>query len=117
MKIRHVSLAALLTGTIVAACGSPMNVKAREDALRVELAKAQQMGGKDCAPDEYARSEAQLEFALLEIKQGDFIRAEDHLEEGFKAAKNAQRGVKNCSRVTIKTPTPTSTPVVVVKTP
>ena len=130
------SLAALFTLSVaaLAACGDPITVRARQDALKKELAEAKELGAKDCAPEEYARSQAQYEFALLEIDQGDYIRATDHLEEGFKAAKAAQRGAKNCNRaivvkatpkptvVVVLTPTPTPTPastpiVVVVATP
>ena len=114
--------AAYLLGTVtiasalLAACGSPVNVRAREDALRTELAKAQAMGAKDCSPEELARSQAQLEFALIEVKQGDYIRAEDHLEEGFRMAKAAQRGARNCDRAIVVKATPKPT-VVVVLTP
>ena len=101
---------------VAAACGSPTNVKAREDALRTELAKATQMGARDCAPEEFARAQAQLDFALIEIKQGDYIRAEDHLEEGFKNAKASQRGAKDCKRAVVLKATPKPT-IVVVLTP
>ena len=105
-----------LGSAVLAACGNPTNVRARQDALNTELAKARSMGAKDCAPEEFARSEAQLEFALIEIKQGDYIRAEDHLEEGFRMAKAAQRGAKNCDRAIVVKATPKPT-VVVVLTP
>ncbi len=109
LGFRAAALAGLATSAL-AACGSPANIKAREDALRSELARAQAMGAKECAPEELARSESQLDFAMMELKQGDYIRAEDHLEEGFRMAKAAQRGAKNCERVAKATPTPTPTP-------
>ncbi len=108
--LAFVSLASLIA---LASCGSPNNVKAREDSLRTELAKAQAMNAKDCAPEEFARAQSSLEFAQIEKRQGDYIRAEDHLEEGFRMAKAAQRGVKNCKQVVIAK----TTPVVVVRTP
>lgn len=130
----YLAITSALSLSALAACGNPITVRARQDALKEELKKATEMGAKDCAPEEYARSQAQMEFALLEIDQGDYIRATDHLEEGFKAAKAAQRGAKNCDRaivvkatpkptvVVVLTPTPTPTPVatpivVVVATP
>lgn len=125
--VAYLSLSSILALAALAACGSPINVKARQDALKTELAKATALGAKDCAPEEFARSQAQMEFARIEIDQGDYIRAEDHLEEGFRMAKAAQRGAKNCGRTIVvkATPkptvvvvlTPTPTPVVVVATP
>lgn len=118
--MKRLLLAGALGGSALlalASCGSPQNVKAREDALRLELAKAQAMNAKDCAPEEFARAQASLEFAQIEKRQGDYIRAEDHLEEGYRYAKAAQRGVKNCKQVIIAKATPTPTPVVVVRTP
>lgn len=112
-----VLLATLSVFSVTAACGSPTTVRAREDALKLELAKAKSMGARDCAPEEFARAEAQLDFALLEIGQGDYIRAEDHLEDGFRMAKAAQRGVRNCKKAIVVKATPTPTPVVVVRTP
>lgn len=118
MRLPTKVLFATLAGTLaLSACGSPTNVKAREDALRLELAKAKSMGGRDCAPEEMARAESQLVFAQMEVKQGDYIRAEDHLEEGFRMAKAAQRGVKNCKQQVVVKATATPTPVVVVRTP
>jgi outer membrane protein OmpA-like peptidoglycan-associated protein len=112
----YTSLSAVLALAVLAACGSPITVKARQDALKTEIAKATELGAKDCAPEEYARSQAQLEFAHIEIDQGDYIRAEDHLEEGFRMAKAAQRGAKNCDRAIVVKATPKPT-VVVVLTP
>lgn len=118
MRFRLLLLGAIVTVPLAfAACGNPGTVKAREDALRTELAKAQSMGAKDCAPEELAKAEANLEFGQIEIKQGDYIRAEDHFEEGFKMAKAAQRGVRNCKRAVVAMNTPTPKPVVVVLTP
>lgn len=127
--VAYSALSAVVALAALAACGSPITVKARQDALKVEIAKATELGAKDCAPEEFARSQAQLEFAHIEIDQGDYIRAEDHLEEGFRMAKAAQRGAKNCDRaivvkatpkptvVVVLTPTPTATPIIVVATP
>jgi|SRR5579859_3849401 len=97
------------------ACGTPSLVQRREDELKTELAKAQSMGAKDCAPEELASAEANLDFGVLEEKSGDYIRAEDHFEMGFRMAKAAQRGVRNCKRAIIATPT--SPKVIVFSTP
>jgi len=117
MRLRSASLVALfLSLAALAACGNPINVRARQDALKIEIAKATELGAKDCAPEEFAKSQAQMDFAIIEIEQGDYIRAEDHLEEGFRMAKAAQRGAKNCSRAIVVKATPKPT-VVVVLTP
>src|SRR5687768_8681044 len=101
MTIRSVAYTALVFASglaIAAACGSPTNVRAGEDACKIERGKAKELGAKDCAREEFARSQAQMEFAKIEIEQGDYSRAEDHLTEGFRMAKAAQRGAKNCDR-------------------
>src|SRR2546423_7147501 len=102
---------------ILAACGDASLVKRRQDELRTELAKAQSMGAKDCAPEELAKAEANLDFGELEMKGGDYMRAEDHFEDGFRAAKAAQRGVRNCKRTIIATASPTPKPIIVMFTP
>lgn len=74
MKLR-VGLA-LLTG--VAAC-APSLVERRVDELRAVVTEAERRGAASCAPVELALSSVHLEFAQLELRQGDEPRAERHL--------------------------------------
>lgn len=103
----------------VSCIANPRAIKDRQDKLRVEIAEASQLGAKDCAPEVFASAEAQLVFSDLELAQGDYMRAEEHITQGFRMARAAARGAKNCDKkiVVMTTQTPTPTPLVIVQTP
>lgn len=121
MKLRWrvplLAVVAALGGLV--SCANPRALKDRQDKLRLEIAEASQLGAKDCAPEVFARAESQLVFSDLELAQGDYLRADEHITEGFRMARAAIRGAKNCDKkiVVMTTSTPTPTPVVVVTTP
>lgn len=55
------------------------------------VGKARRAGAYRCAPRELAQAQAQLEFARAEVQQGDYDRANAHLERSELNAKAAQR--------------------------
>lgn len=61
-----------------AACASSL-VERRVDELRAIVEEAQRQGAGRCAPAELALSSVHLEFAQLELREGDLERAERHL--------------------------------------
>ena len=72
---RHVSTLLLLA---LSGCG-PSLIERRADELRSIVAEAQSRGAASCAPVELALSSVHLEFAQLELREGDEARAERHL--------------------------------------
>jgi hypothetical protein len=82
---------ALLGG--LAAC-APSLVERRVDELRGIVAEAQRRGAGSCAPVELALSSVHLEFAQLELREGDEPRAERHLIVAEPNGKAALRRTK-----------------------
>lgn len=64
--------------TMAAGCASSL-LERRVDELRNVIADATKHGAARCAPVELALSSVHLEFAELELRQGDAQRAEQHL--------------------------------------
>lgn len=63
----------------LAACTEAYVLQGRIDGLREVASQAKEQGGIRCAPLELALAEANLEFAELELDQGDQVRAAKHL--------------------------------------
>jgi outer membrane protein OmpA-like peptidoglycan-associated protein len=71
--------AALLVLALGASCTEANMLRGHIDGLREVAAQAKERGGVNCAPEELALAEANLEFAELELAQGDPTRAREHL--------------------------------------
>jgi hypothetical protein len=82
------SASVLLIGVSACASGS---VARRADALEQIVASASQRGALQCAPEELALARVHLEFARLELSQGDPHKAERHLTLAEPNAKAALR--------------------------
>jgi hypothetical protein len=74
-------------------CAGSM-VQQRMDELRTTLEEAERRGAARCAPVELALSSVHLEFARLELREGDEQRAERHLVVAEPNGKAALRRTK-----------------------
>jgi hypothetical protein len=75
---------------LLGACASTAIVT-RADELERIVAAATQRGARECAPQELALAKVNLEFARLELSQGDRHRADHHLTLAEPNAKAALR--------------------------
>jgi hypothetical protein len=78
---------------LLGACTASL-VERRIDELRTTLADAERRGAGSCAPVELALSSVHLEFAQLELREGDEQRAERHLVVAEPNGKAALRRTK-----------------------
>jgi OmpA-OmpF porin, OOP family len=72
-------------------CGHAQTVDGGIDGVRYRLEQVLSAGAYYCAPRELALARAHLEFARVELTQGDPRSAEDHLEEAELNARAAER--------------------------
>ena len=59
--------------------------------VREEIEKARKSGAYTCAPKELALAVSHVDFAETELGEGDFLRAQEHMDV---AIENAQAAVK-----------------------
>jgi OOP family OmpA-OmpF porin len=91
----HLSLA--LAGVLCgAACLTGPQVKNELRSVRTDVDKARASGAVRCAPRELALAEANADFADAELEQGNFMRANAHLEEAQENARRALEMSKGC---------------------
>jgi OOP family OmpA-OmpF porin len=75
----------------VAACGRAREVDRGLVGVRLRLEQVLAAGGYTCAPRELALSRAHLEFARVDLAQGDPSGADEHLREAALNARAAAR--------------------------
>jgi hypothetical protein len=92
-RVEHLQVG--LSLCLLGACTGSL-VERRIDELRATLADAERRGAAHCAPVELALSSVHLEFAQLELREGDEQRAERHLivaePNGKAALRRTQEG-------------------------
>jgi outer membrane protein OmpA-like peptidoglycan-associated protein len=74
----------------LAGCGASLPTAPRFVSLRRAIALVTEDGAYGCAPRELALARANLQFAQIELDQGDTARAEQHLEEAQEQVGAAQ---------------------------
>ncbi len=84
--MRASSLVLLL---LVSGCYSGAALRASGDVIKVDLERARRAGAMRCAPKELATAEANLDFALGELEEGNSMRAHDHIGVADVASKKA----------------------------
>jgi outer membrane protein OmpA-like peptidoglycan-associated protein len=65
--------------SVFVACATPRVSSARLNGLRQAIDEVTRAGAYRCAPRELALARANLEFATVELRQGDPMRAEEHV--------------------------------------
>jgi outer membrane protein OmpA-like peptidoglycan-associated protein len=91
---------ALLCGLALSlcACGTTLSlVRGDYDLLRAELHQAKAAGAMECSGRELAQAQLAYRFASLELGQGDFDRAAQHLAEGRSAVAVALSASASCA--------------------
>jgi len=84
VTVRRAALLLLLAP----ACAG-LELRGEITGIRDVAQKASERGAKKCSPKELALAEANIEFATLELDQGNYIRARDHLAIAEKNARLA----------------------------
>ena len=86
------SFSLLLIATLSSACVGP-GIATQAEVVRIDIAKAKKSGAYECAPVHLAKAEAHVDFTEAELAEGDFIRAQEHIniaiEEKTLALKNS----------------------------
>jgi outer membrane protein OmpA-like peptidoglycan-associated protein len=79
-------------------------IAAQSDVVRVDIEKARKSGAYRCAPRELAMAETEVDFAETELAQGNFIRAQAHIDVAVENVNAALANSKGCGpkRVLIK---------------
>jgi len=75
----------------VLSCVGP-GIATKADVVRQDIERAKKSGAYTCAPEELALAETNVDFAENELAQGDFIRAQQHIDI---AVTNAQLAIAN----------------------
>jgi outer membrane protein OmpA-like peptidoglycan-associated protein len=103
----------------MAACAAGGKLTKTAESVKVDVEKARKSGAARCAPRELAAAEANLEFGLDEIDQGNASEASSHLKKAESSVKRALEMSKTCgpAQVTIRpsTPPPPKKAVVIEK--
>jgi outer membrane protein OmpA-like peptidoglycan-associated protein len=102
--VRRARAAAALALALLAGCATAGKLAKTAEAVKVDVEKAKKSGAARCAPRELAAAEADLEFGLAEIDQGDPSAASGHLKSAERSVKKALDLSKTCApaQVTIK---------------
>ena len=93
MKIHILSL---VTALVCAGCYSGPQIRASGDVIRTDIERAKRSGAMRCAPKELATAEANLDFALGELDEGNSSRAHEHILEAEAASKQAIMLSREC---------------------
>ncbi len=96
-------MAAAVMSVAVVGCVGP-GLYTQADVVRSDIDKARKSGAYQCAPRELALAESNVDFAQNELAQGDFLRAQAHMDVAVQNAQLALQNSKECApkRVLIK---------------
>ncbi len=89
---------------VMSGCYSGAAIRASADVIKTDLERARRSGAMRCAPRELATAEANLDFALGELDEGNSVRAHDHIADADIYSKKAISLSKDCAPrlVTVK---------------
>ena len=84
-------LFSLLVCGVVAfsACASASKIRADAEVVKRDIATARENGAYTCDPRNLAMAESHVQFALDELDQGNWLRAEDHVKTAVASVKAA----------------------------
>lgn len=102
------SLSIVLTVVLVvlSCSGSGIQVMRDQQVLKDQITLAKNQRGQECAPVFLAKAEAHMAFASVEMREGDALRADEHIRLGTDAINEAMRLINDCVE-----PTPEPTPI------
>ena len=78
-------------------CYSSAQIRASADIIKGDIERAKRSNAMRCAPRELASAEANLDFAIGELDQGNSSRAHDHILDSETASKKALLLSKDCA--------------------
>ena len=93
-------------GLLASACVSGSKIRADAEVVKRDIGKARESGAYKCAPKDLAIAESNVRFCLDELDQGNWLRADEHVQVSIAAVKRAIEDSKDCGpkKVMIKTP-------------
>lgn len=94
MKFRALGL---VLGLSLAGCHSGPQIRASGDVIKTDIERARRSNALRCAPRELASAEANLDFALGELDEGNSQRAYEHIVEAELMAKKAVALSRDCA--------------------
>jgi outer membrane protein OmpA-like peptidoglycan-associated protein len=80
-----------------AACHSGPQIRASGEVIKADIERARRSNALRCAPRELASAEANLDFAMGELDQGNSLRAYEHIVEAEAMAKKAVALSRDCA--------------------
>ncbi len=82
---------------LVAGCATGEALRIDAEAIQQQLDLARKAGAYRCAPKALAEGEAQLDFLLVELRQGNAVRAAEHRALAKERAQAAIEGSEGCA--------------------
>ncbi len=87
----------VFSSLLVASCHSGPQIRASGDIIKTDIERARRSNALRCAPRELASAEANLDFALGELDEGNSQRAYEHITEAEAMAKKAVALSRDCA--------------------
>lgn len=82
---------------IFSSCHSGPQIRAQGDIIKTDIERARRSNALRCAPRELASAEANLDFAMGELDEGNSQRAWEHITEAESMAKKAVALSRDCA--------------------
>ena len=82
---------------LFSACHSGPQIRASGDVIKTDIERARRSNALRCAPRELAAAEANLDFAMGELDEGNSQRAYEHIVEAEAMAKKAVALSRDCA--------------------
>ncbi len=86
-----------LAFTALSSCHSGPQIRASGEIIKTDIERARRSNAMRCAPRELASAEANLDFSLGELEQGNSQRAYEHVVEAEAMAKKAVALSRDCA--------------------
>ncbi|MFZ9887427.1 MAG: OmpA family protein [Myxococcota bacterium] len=98
-----VKLLVILGAALFISCVGP-GIYRQTEVVRLDIEKARKSGAYTCASRELALAETHVDFTETELQQGNFLRAQQHIDVAVENVKLALANSKDCGpkRVLIK---------------
>ncbi|MEE2830104.1 MAG: OmpA family protein [Myxococcota bacterium] len=89
---------------ILPGCGMSFTmVRGDYDVLREKIHRAKSQGAMQCSPEALGQAQVHYRYASLEMGQGDFDRASQHLVDGGRSVQKALTDSANCPQSGVST--------------
>ena len=82
-----IALSFVITTCGLSACVSGSKIRADAEVVKRDIKKARESGAYRCAPKDLALAETNVRFCLDELDQGNWLRANEHVQVAIAAIK------------------------------